>query len=226
MKIAVLGTGMVGQALAGRFAELGHEVAVGTRDVQATLARTEPDAMGNPPLAVWARSHPDIRLATFAGATVDADVVVNATNGLASLDVLGAAGSDQLAGRVVLDVSNPMDLSRGFPPFLSVSNTDSLAEQIQRTFPDAKVVKSLNTMNADVMVHPELVGGGDHSVFVSGDDAAAKQVVTGLLHEMGHPDVIDLGDVTTARGPEMMLPVWVRLMQALGTSRFQYKIVR
>lgn len=226
MKIAILGTGLVGQSLAGRLDELGHPVTVGTRDVAATLARSEPDMMGNPPFPAWAQSHADVGLATFADATADAEVVINATSGLASLAALAAAGGDHLAGRVIVDVSNPLDFSVGFPPTLSVCNDDSLAERIQRAFPDAKVVKTLNTMNADVMVHPELVGGGDHSVFVSGDDGEAKAVVTGLLREMGHTDVIDLGDLSTARGPEMLLPMWLRLMGPLGSPHFQYKIVR
>jgi predicted dinucleotide-binding enzyme len=127
---------------------------------------------------------------------------------------------------VLLDVANPLDFSGGFPPTLFVSNTDSLAEQIQRQFPELKVVKSLNTMNADVMVDPAGLAGGDHSVFVSGNDAPAKKVVVELLESFGHTDVIDLGDLSTARGTEMLLPVWVRLMATLNTARFNFRIVR
>lgn len=212
MQIAVLGTGMVGRALASRFAELGHTVTVGTRDPAVTRDRGEvPD---------------HLTLATYADAAAGAEVVVNATPGSVSLAVLELAGPDHLAGKVLVDVSNPLDTSAGMPPTLFVKDTDSLAEQIQRAVPGARVVKTLNTMNATVMVRPRDLADGDHTVFVSGDDAAAKQVVTGLLTEMGHRDVIDLGDLSTARGAEMWLPLWLRLWGALGGPAFNLKIVR
>ncbi len=226
MKIAVLGTGMVGQALAGRLAELGHEVSVGTRDVTATMARTEPDGMGNPPYPSWAQSHPQVRLATFADAAAGAELVVNATNGAASIAVLTAAGREHLAGKVLLDIANPLDFSAGFPPTLFVKDTDSLGEQIQREFPQLRVVKALNTMNAHLMVNPAQLAGGEHTVFVSGNDADAKKTVIGLLESFGHTDVIDLGDIATARGSEMVLPIWVRLTGTLNTPMFNFKIVR
>ena len=226
MKIAVLGTGMVGQAVAAKLSDLGHETTIGTRDPQATLARTEPDGMGNPPFSAWHAEHPSVRLATFAEAAEQADLVVNATNGGVSIDVLNQAGAPNLAGKVLLDIANPLDFSQGFPPSLFVKDTDSLAEQIQRAFPEARVVKSLNTMTAALMVDPGRVAGGDHSVFVSGDDVTAKQTVIDLLKTIGHTDVIDVGDLSTARGTEMLLPIWVRLMGALGTPYFNFKIAR
>ena len=226
MKIAVLGTGMVGRALAARLAGLGHEVSVGTRDVDATTARTEPDGMGNPPYSTWASANPTITLATFADATADAELVLNATAGDASIAVLQAAGSDNLAGKVLLDIANPLDFSKGLPPTLSVSNTDSLAERIQAAFPETKVVKALNTMNAYLMADPRQLADGQHTVFVSGNDADAKKAVTALLESFGHTDVLDLGDISTARGPEMVLPLWLRVWGALGTPMFQFKIVR
>ncbi|HEX3223680.1 MAG TPA: NAD(P)-binding domain-containing protein [Nocardioides sp.] len=225
MKIAVLGTGMVGRALAGRIADLGHDVVIGTRDPEATLARTEPDAMGTAPYAVWAADHGDVRLATFADAASAADVVINASSGDATLAVLTAAGAEHLAGKPVLDIANPLDFSQGFPPSLFVKDTDSLAEQVQRAFPDAKVVKALNTLNASLMVEPKRLGASS-TVFVSGDDAGAKATVVALLESFGHDDVIDLGGLETARGTEMLLPIWLRLMNALGTAEFNFKIVR
>ena len=225
MNIAVLGTGMVGRAHAARLAELGHNVIVGTRDPRATLARTDADQMGNPPYADWAAGHPGIQPATFAAAAASAEVVVNATNGASSIDVLALGGADNLAGKVLLDVANPLDFSAGLPPTLFVKDTDSLGEQIQRTFPEVRVVKSLNTLNADLMVNPEKLPEGS-SVFVSGNDEGAKAAVTVLLKEYGHSDIIDLGDITTARGTEMLLPVWLRLYGALGTPEFNFKIVR
>jgi 8-hydroxy-5-deazaflavin:NADPH oxidoreductase len=226
MNIAVLGTGAVGRTLAGKLSELGHEVVVGTRDPEATLARDESDAMGNPPYSVWQADHPAVRLAPFAEAAVSGELVVNATGGGGSLDALAQAGAENLAGKVLLDVSNPLDFSQGFPPSLSVKDTDSLAEQIQRAFPEVRVVKALNTMTAAVMVDPGRVGGGDHSVFVSGNDPEAKQTVVSLLTDFGHTDVIDLGDLSTARGAEMYLPLWLRVMGAVGTPFFNIKVVR
>jgi predicted dinucleotide-binding enzyme len=226
MKIAVLGTGTVGQTVAAKLSDLGHEVVVGTRDPEATLSRTQPDAMGNPPFPIWQADHPAVRLAPFADAAAEGELVVNATGGAGSLEALARAGEANLAGKVLLDISNPLDFSQGFPPSLFVKDTDSLAEQIQRAFPAARVVKSLNTMTAAVMVDPGRVGGGDHSTFVSGDDAEAKQTVVNLLESIGHTDVIDLGDLSTARAAEMLLPVWLRLMGALGTPYLQFKIVR
>lgn len=213
MKYAVLGTGMVGNAIAGRLAELGHEVLMGTRDPAATQARE-----GYTPIA-------GVALATFADAAARADVVVNATNGDATLDVLALAGADSLAGKPLVDISNGLDFSAGFPPLLTAPQDDSIGEQVQRAFPDALVVKTLNTLNASVMVHPEALPEPT-SVFVSGNDAGAKATVTAMLTELGHTDVIDLGDVTTARGTEWMMPFWLRLMQALGTPAFNYRIVR
>ncbi|NUU31484.1 NAD(P)-binding domain-containing protein [Arthrobacter sp. C9C5] len=226
MKIAVFGTGTVGPAVAGALAKLGHDVVIGTRDPRATLARTEAGPMGGVPFAQWHAEHGEISLTTFAEAAAGSEIVVNATNGTGSLDALAAAGAANLAGKVIVDIANPLDFSQGFPPSLNPVNTDSLGEQIQRAFPDARVVKTLNTMNAGVMVDPASVAGGDHSVFVSGNDADAKSVVAGLLADLGHRDIIDLGDITTARGTEMLLPIWLRLWGAFGNADFNFKIAR
>ena len=225
MNIAVLGTGMVGQALAARLHELGHSVVVGTRDPQVTLARTEPDGMGNPPFSAWLGTHPGVELAGFADAAAGAELVVNASSGAATLEVLGLAGADNLAGKVLLDIANPLDFSAGFPPTLSVKDTDSLGEQVQRAFPRTRVVKSLNTLTASLMVEPKSLGASS-TVFVSGEDAAAKTAVVALLESFGHDDVIDLGGIETARGTEMLLPLWLRLMGTLGTGHFNIKVVR
>jgi 8-hydroxy-5-deazaflavin:NADPH oxidoreductase len=213
MRIAVIGTGVVGRTLAQAFQRTGHDVAVGTRDPGETSGRDE-----------WRGL--DVPLQPLATVAADADVVVNATNGGASLAALGEVGSDHLAGKVIVDVSNPLDFSQGFPPTLSVKDTDSLAEQIQRAFPDARVVKSLNTVNASVMVDPASLGEGDTSIFVAGDDADARQLVIGLLRELGWVDIIEFDELSNARGLEMWLPLWVRLMGALGTPKFNLKLVR
>lgn len=211
MHQAVLGTGTVGRTIAARLVDLGHDVRLGTRDPAATRARDG-----------WV-DLPGVELVTFAAATDGADLVVHAGNGANALALLQQAGD--LAGRVLVDISNPLDFSAGFPPTLSVKDTDSLGEQIQRAFPDSFVVKTLNTMTADLMVHPDRLPEPT-SVFVSGDDAAAKQRVTTLLTELGHRDVIDLGGIETSRGVEMWLPLWLRLMGALGTAEFNLKVVR
>ncbi|MEV0001133.1 NAD(P)-binding domain-containing protein [Micromonospora sp. NPDC050980] len=217
MRIAVLGTGTVGRAIAARAAELGHEVIVGTRDA----ATTRGGDWGE-----WSAGHPGITLSGYADATAGAELVVNATSGDGALPALDAAGADNLAGKVLLDIANPLDFSQGFPPTLSVLNDDSLGERIQRAFPRTRVVKALNTLTAELMTHPQQLADGDHSVFVSGDDADAKRVVTELLTSFGHTDVIDLGDITTARGTEMLLPIWLRLYGRLGTPLFNVKVVR
>jgi len=226
MKIGVLGTGTVGRAIASKLAELGHAVLVGTRDPAATLSRTDPDRYGNPPLKAWREKHPKVELGTFAQAAAHGELVVNATAGGVSIEALEAAGETNLAGKIVVDLANPLDFSRGMPPSLTVCNTDSLGEQIQRAFPRSKVVKTLNTMNAHLMVGPGQLADGAHTVFVSGNDAAAKGTVTKLLESFGWKDIVDLGDITTARGTEMMLPIWVRVFGATKSPMFSFKLVR
>jgi len=215
MKIAVLGTGTVGKAISGRLVGLGHDVTIGTRDPEETSQKEG--------FATWAAEHPAVAVATFAGATEGAQLVVNATSGQVTLTVLAQAGD--LAGKVLLDISNGLDFSGGFPPRITFPPDDSMAEQIQRAHPDARVVKSLNTMTAALMVDPRQLSDPG-SVFVSGDDTEAKALVTDLLHEFGHTDVIDLGDVTTARGPEWLMPAWLRLMGPMGSPMFNWKVVR
>ena len=226
MKIGVLGTGMVGQAIAGRLAELGHDVMVGTRDVAATLAKTEPGMMGNPPFSLWQQDHKQVKLGTFAEAAAHGELLFNCTSGHVALDALKLADAANLNHKVLIDISNPLDFSRGMPPSLFVCNTDSLGEQIQRAFPQARVVKALNTVNAQVMIHPEMVAGGDHSIFLCGNDARAKAQVEQILHSFGWRDILDLGDITGARGMEMMMPTWLALMGVLQTPAFNYKVVR
>ena len=226
MRFGILGTGVVGKTIAARLAGLGHEVMIGTRDPEETMSRTEPDRYGNPPFSAWHEEHPKVGLGTFAEAAAHGETVLNATAGAVSLEALEQAGGDNLSGKVLMDISNPLDFSRGMPPTLLVSNTDSLGEQIQRRFPEAKVVKTLHTMNAQLMVDPAQLGGGDHTVFVGGDDAEAKATVKDLLRSFGWSDIVDLGDITTARGTEMMLPVWVRLFGALQKPLFNFKLVR
>ncbi|MCF6376966.1 NAD(P)-binding domain-containing protein [Nocardioides KLBMP 9356] len=211
MHVAVLGTGAVGRTLAARLVELGHVVRLGTRDPSTTRSRDD-----------WSEL-PGVELTTFAESTVGADLVVHAGNGVAALDLLAGAGD--LAGKVLVDVSNPLDFSAGFPPTLTVKDTDSLGEQVQRAYPEAKVVKTLNTLTADLMAHPDRLPEPT-TVFVSGDDPDAKRLVTGLLLDLGHADVLDLGGIETARGVEMWLPLWLRVMGAIGTADFNIKVVR
>ncbi|HSD88946.1 MAG TPA: NAD(P)-binding domain-containing protein [Kofleriaceae bacterium] len=227
MKIGVLGTGIVAKTIAGKLDSLGHSVKLGTRDVKATLARNEPDMAGGPNLRVWLESHPKVTLATHAEAAAHGEIVINALSGQGALEGLRIAGANNLAGKIVIDISNPLDFSRGMPPSLSVVNTDSLGEQIQRAFPDAKVVKTLNTVNAFLMVDPRQLAGGDHSMVICGNDPAAKVEVTRLLKDgFGWKDVVDLGDISNARGSEQFVALWVRLYGALQTPMFGIKIVR
>ena len=226
MRFGILGTGVVGKTIAVRLDGLGHDVIVGTRNPEETLSRTDPDQYGNPPFGAWQEEHPEVRLGTFAEAAAHGDMVVNATAGAVSLEALEQAGEDNLNGKILIDIANPLDFSKGMPPTLLVSNTDSLGEQIQRRFPEAKVVKTLHTMNAYLMVDPAQLAATDHTVFVSGDDAEAKARVSELLRSFGWSDIIDLGDITTARGTEMVLPIWVRLFGVLQMPIYNFKIVR
>jgi predicted dinucleotide-binding enzyme len=227
MKIAVLGTGMVGRALAGRLAGLGHDVVVGTRDVEQTLARTEPDMKGTPPYAEWQRAHPAVRLAPFPDAGAHAEIVVNATAGAQSLAVLEMVGAANLAHKVLVDLAVPLDYSQGRPPRLAFANDDSLGEQIQRAFPEARVVKTLNTMHVQVMIDPARVPGR-HNVFLAGEDGGAKQTVKGLLGEFGWPSnsMVDLGGIRAARTTEMYAPLLFSLMGVFGTSDLNIAVVR
>ncbi len=227
MKIGVLGTSMVGQAISGKLVELGHDVMVGTRDIDKTLANIEPHPYGFPPFSVWQKQHLKVKLRTFADAAAHGEIVINATNGITSLEALKAADEANLNDKLLIDIANPLDFSQGNPPSLSVSNADSLGEQIQRAYPNVKVVKTLNTVTAFLMVNPSLVANGDHTLFVCGNDAAAKAQVTEWLKSwFGWKDVIDLGDITNARGTEMYLPLWIRVWGALGTGMFNIKIVK
>jgi predicted dinucleotide-binding enzyme len=223
MNIGILGTGMVGRALAEGFVRTGHDVGIGTRDVHATMVRPLDGTPAS--FAEWLADNPSVALADFASVAATAEVVVNATNGAATLDVLAQAGAANLAGKVLLDVSNPLNFSQGFPPTLTVKDTDSLGEQVQRAFPATRVVKSLNTMNATLMVDPGMLPEPT-TVFLSGDDPQAKATVATLLAEFGWSDILDLGGINTARGPEMWLPLWLRIMGSVGGPLFNLRIVR
>ncbi len=215
MKVGVLGTGMVGQTLASKLVELGHEVKMGSREA------------GNERAVAWAeQAGGSAGEGSFADAASFAEVVVNATAGAASMAALEQAGADNLGGKPLVDVANPLDFSQGMPPTLSVCNTDSLGEQIQRRFPDAKVVKALNTVNADVMVNPAIVPGS-HTVFICGDDDDAKGRVSEVLQSFGWPaeDIMDLGGISSARGTEMYLPLWLRLYGATGTGHLNITVL-
>ncbi|MES2202112.1 MAG: NAD(P)-binding domain-containing protein [candidate division FCPU426 bacterium] len=216
MKIAVLGTGMTGIAIASKLLEKGHEVRMGSRSATNDAAVKWAAAAGAK------AGH-----GTFADAAAFGEMVFNCTSGGASLEALRAAGAQHLSNKVLVDVANPLDFSKGMPPSLSVSNTDSLGEQIQRNFPEAKVVKTLNTLNCYLMVDPASLPG-EHSIFISGNDAAAKAAVLEVLtRDFGWKpgSVIDLGDISTARGTESLLPVWVRLWGALGHPNFNFHVV-
>jgi 8-hydroxy-5-deazaflavin:NADPH oxidoreductase len=209
MQLAILGTGAVGPALGKAFSRIGHDVVIGTRDPEQTKQREQ-----------WA----GLELPLAAYEDLDAEVFINATNGAGALAALQAVG-DALNGKVVIDTSNALDFSRGFPPSLFVSNTDSLAEQLQRELPAARLVKMFNTMANEVMVNPRGLPD-DSTIFVAGNDPAARQTAASLAADLGWTDVFDLGDLTAARGLEMYLPLWVRIFGQLGRAEFNIKLVR
>lgn len=224
MKIGILGSGVVGQTLGAKLAARGHAVVLGTRSPSELDGKR---GQGQTSLGEWLGSAgANARVGTFADAAAHGEVVINATSGMVSLDALRMAGAG-LAGKILIDAANPLDFSKGMPPTLTVCNDDSLGEQIQRAFPEVRVVKALNTLTAPLMVDPSLVGGGEHDLFICGDDAEAKRQVTEWLRDwFGWRHVVDVGMIEAARGTEMMLPVWIRLWGAFGTPMFNYHIVR
>ncbi len=229
MKIGILGTGTVGQTLASRLAELGHDVVIGTRNVEEKLASDSKDMYGNPPFKEWHKEHGNIRLVKFNEAAEFGEVIINATKGGSSIDVLKQAGENALNNKVLVDIGNPLDASKGMPPSLlpELSNTSSLGEQIQSSFPQARVVKTLNTMWAGIMVNPQMINNGDHTNFICGNDQEAKQTVKKLLTGMGWKDenILDLGDITSSRGVESFLPTWLRIMNSKQSAAFNLRIV-
>jgi 8-hydroxy-5-deazaflavin:NADPH oxidoreductase len=215
MKITVLGTGMVGDAIATRLIKLGHEVRMGSRTNQ------------NPNAEAWVKRCGHLASqGDFANSATFGEMVFNCTNGATAIEALTAAGASNLAGKILVDVSNALDISMQ-PPGLLYGRNTSLGERLQAAFPKVRVVKTLNTVNCKVMVAPRQIPGA-HNIFVSGNDPGAKTSVSEFLCSFGweKAEIIDLGDITTARGPEMFLPLWLRLYGALGTGAFNIKVVR
>ncbi len=215
MNIGIFGTGMVGQTIGSKLIQVGHKVRIGSRTAE------------NEKAAQWvAANGPRASYGTFADAAAFGEILFNCTAGAASLQALEMAGAANIKGKILIDVANPLDFSHGVPPSLAVCNTDSLGEQIQRAFPETRVVKTLNTVNCNVMVNPALVAGA-HDMLLCGNDPEAKAVVTRILREwFGWESVLDLGDISAARALEMVLPLWVRLWAILQTPIFGFKVVR
>lgn len=216
MKIAVFGTGMVGDSIGSKLIELGHDVMMGSRTTDNEKAKAFVDKHNGKATA-----------GTFAGAAAFGEIIFNCTAGGGSIEALKLAGEQNITGKIIVDIANPLDFSKGMPPSLSVVNTTSLGEEIQKAFPKTRVVKTLNTMWNGLMVNPQMINGGDHHVFVSGNDATAKQEVKTILNSFGWNDqnILDLGDITTARGTEMFLPLWLRIWGATNNGAFNIKIV-
>jgi hypothetical protein len=215
MKIAVFGTGTVGETIASKLVALGHEVRMGSRSAN------------NEKAVAWVKkAGAKASQGTFADAAAFGEIIFNCTLGTGAIPALESSGRENLKGKILLDLSNPLDFSKGMPPTLFVSNDDSLGERIQRAFPELKVVKTLNTVSAPVMVEPSRVPG-EHTVFVSGNDAEAKSRVKQLLTEwFGWKQVLDLGDISTARGTESYLLLWLRLWGAVGSPEFNIHVVK
>jgi predicted dinucleotide-binding enzyme len=217
MKIAVLGTGMVGDAIGSKLVELGHEVMMGSRTTDNEKA-----------LGFAAKFPGKAGAATFADAIAFGELVFNCIKGENSVDAL-RAGVNALDGKIVVDISNPLDFSKGMPPSLipELSNTHSLGEELQKTFPQARIVKTLNTMWCGIMVNPNMIGGGNHVNFICGDDSAAKEAVRQLLGTFGwkQENILDLGGISAARGTEGVLPVWLRIWGATQNGAFNFQIV-
>lgn len=225
MKIGILGGGSVGQTIGAALASKGHDVVLGIRSVNdGELDRERSMAK---PLRQW-RTETGAKVATLAEAARHGEIVINGTQGHGSLDALAKAGADALAGKILIDIANPLDFSRGFPPALMAeyATHTSLGEAIQAAFPQTKVVKALNTIAAAVMVDASKVPG-DHDLFVSGNDAEAKEKVIALAREnFGWKSFVDLGDIAGARATEHLLPIWLRLYATTGSPIVNLKVVR
>lgn len=221
----VLGTGMVGQAHVGRLLELGHEVHWGCRDALATADKKIEDHPGYATIGDWVGDQDKLELEDFAAAAEHGQVVLCALKGEVTLQVLESI-TDQLMGKILIDISNPLDFSNGMPPTLSIVNDDSLGEQVQAILPDTKVVKAFNTMYAGLQVNPALLAEADHHLFLCGNDQSAKDQVTALAKSYGWQYIVDLGDISNARGTEQLLPIWIRLWGKLDTAMFNFKVVK
>jgi len=230
MKIGIIGTGTVGRAIASKLAELDYDVMMGTRNVAEKMASTAKDMYGNPPFNEWIKTNSKIKLVTFVEAATFGEMIVNATNGSNSVKALIQSGAKNLAGKVLIDIANPLDFSNGMPPSLlsGLNNINSLAEEIQKTFPEVKVVKTLNTMTAALMINPNMIGNGDHLNFICGNSTDAKSKVEKILNQFGWKteNIIDLGDITGARATESYLLIWVRLMGVTKTGIFNLKLIK
>ena len=225
--IGILGTGVVAQTIAAKLNELGYSITMGTRDVAKTLAFTERNQYGGPPFAEWHQQHKLIKLGTFSDAAKFGDIIINCIKGDAALETLKPLGADTVRNKTIIDISNPLDFSKGMPPSLvpEWTNTNSLGEEIQATLPGANVVKTLNIVNCEVMVDAKK-SGGDPTMFIAGNNAQAKEEVKKILRQFAWTDIIDLGDISGARGMEMLLPIWLRVWGATRNGYFGFKIVR
>ena len=219
MKITILGTGGVGQAFATRLTGLGHEVCLGTREVSATQTK----------LSDYFGKNTKVMLKSFADASAFGELAINVSKGANALDVIKAAGAANLKGKILIDITNPLNFSKGIPPSLipELSNTNSLGEEIQKMLPETKVVKTLNTMWNGLMLDPTMINNGDHVNYICGNDDEAKTKVKELLKTFGWKEecLLDLGDITGARATEATLPIWLRVYGAKKSGVFNFSIV-
>jgi 8-hydroxy-5-deazaflavin:NADPH oxidoreductase len=226
MKITILGTGMVGKAHAAKLSGLGHRVTIGTRDVEKTMHNTNKDMSGESSIADWLKEHDLVLLKAFGESIADADIVINCLNGHATLKVMPTL-VEQLKGKTLIDVANPLEFPEGQPPYAFISNTGSLGEQVQAMLPDTKVVKAFNTITAALMVDPSLAADGNHNLFIAGNDESARREIARFAQDIyGWKNVIDLGDMVAARGTESLLLIWLRLWGVLQTPMFGFKIAK
>ncbi len=219
MKIGVLGTGVVGEAIATALISKGHHVMVGSRTSY------------NEKTAAWKKSNGNNASAgTFAEAALHGELLFICLNGEYALDAIGTVDTENLAGKIVIDVTNPLDFTQGMPLRIleNLGNSNSLGEEIQKAATGAFVIKTLNTVNYKLMVDARKVNNGDHNLFICGNDANAKNQAKHFLVDNFHwraDRLIDLGGIDAARAIEAILPFWVLVYQSLGTPLFNFKIV-
>jgi 8-hydroxy-5-deazaflavin:NADPH oxidoreductase len=220
MKIGVLGTGVVGETIATALVNKKHLVRMGSR------------SMNNEKAEAWVKKANDYASqGDFNDAAAFGEILFLCLNGAHALEAVDMLEAGNINGKIIVDLTNPLDFSKGMPPRIldGLGNSNSLGEEIQKALPGAFVVKTLNTLNCELMVKPKLVNNGDHSLFICGNNANAKnQVKHFLVDEFGWKgdNLIDLGGIEAARSSEAYVPFWVSMMQALGTPMFNVKVVR
>ncbi|SFW77250.1 NADPH-dependent F420 reductase [Chitinophaga sancti] len=225
MKLGIFGTGIVGRLLAEKLVADGNEVMIGTRNIQNTLAKNEPDIIGTPPYIQWQEKNTKVKLGTFADVAKFGEIIFISTFGDVAINAIDMAGTEHLAGKIVIDTTNPLDLSNGIPPGFSGTVGNSLGEQIQRHLPQAKVVKAFNTLSMHIVVNPQREEG-DPVLLIAGNDQGAKRSVGEIAKGWGWKDIVDLGGISESFFLESFALLWIRYAFKNNSWTHAFKLLR